>query len=168
MSGTGCASVYVVPQVGVVNTRNDFLWILVVRMEGSQHHSWRKFYVERKHRYKARFPFLGDEQIAARLRKIWTRDKLLTSEWVGLKYLFAYPENIANVIIRLNAGGRQGYIYWLRICLSIVCLCFLNLFFLFKEAFLKSCHMKNGLPTTTKKVHLQICKNWYFLSITLA
>jgi len=37
--------------------------------------SWKKFYSERKHRYKTKFPFLAGEQIAARLKKIWDRKR---------------------------------------------------------------------------------------------
>ena len=43
-------------------------------MEGGVH-SWKKFYAERKRRYKTKFPFLANEQIAARLKKMWSRER---------------------------------------------------------------------------------------------
>lgn len=53
-------------------------------MEGS----WKKFYTERKGKYKSKFPFLKEDQITAKLKRIWDRERSIgwvdcaSGEWV--------------------------------------------------------------------------------------
>ena len=51
--------------------------------------SWKKFYAERKDMYKSKFPFLKADQVASKLKRIWSREKRncnsleVSCEWVG-------------------------------------------------------------------------------------
>ena len=37
--------------------------------------TWKKFYADRKHKYRTKFPFLKEDQITAKLKRIWSREK---------------------------------------------------------------------------------------------
>ena len=40
--------------------------------------SWKRFYKDRRGHYKNKFPFLKDDQIAAKMKRVWDKEKKLS------------------------------------------------------------------------------------------
>ena len=44
--------------------------------------SWKRFYKEKRGHYRTQFPFLKDDQIAAKLKRLWGREQRFSvGEW---------------------------------------------------------------------------------------
>ena len=52
-----------------------------MKMDGS----WKKFYTERRGKYKSKFPFLKEDQITAKLRRIWYKERVSSGLTSGVQ-----------------------------------------------------------------------------------
>lgn len=67
--------------MGVVNEFNHFR-LLTNAIMAKHMCSWKRFYNERKVNYKTKFPFLKEDQVTAKLKRIWNKKGKNVCEYI--------------------------------------------------------------------------------------